>query len=849
MTNNQKKTILIIPKQLQKKKYRFIKTYPYNKETRDQCLKDLKNPKLTDEQRTEIKTLYNTPKVPLEREWQKVENSYRWNEPEFQEYLNLKDAKGNIITTGYGWATGYGNVAVVDSDHPAIKKLMLGQMPKTLTVRTGGGKGHFHFVFECKIKGKITLINDKKGDHYGEVQYQGQQVIGPGSTHPSGNKYTIVRDLPIAKITAKKLITTLKPYLTADDLRLYFHRKGEEIIEDEPPYEIVSIKPLLKRIKGLTQHGDEYVGSHPTHGSTTGHNFNINIKKNKWHCFRHHVGGGPIALVAVLEKIIKCEECGKGSEAFTEEKILKAKKIAKKKYGLKIEDKEPKKVAAAPPKKKRKRVTYISSLALPDDIYLEEILQDGKPVFVVYNKKADTWTIEKKVKVDKITYKPIPVTKNLLKSLIIPDGIEEYGTLTDLRKEMHNFALDEYDPVDSKPMYLLIIDLLLTSWISPDWQENMAEKFIPVINARGGSETGKKRFLTVTRWLTYHSRYILKTDRIPSIYRCLMPWNATLIMDEADLKDSKLDNELVQFINSRCDGVGLPRYNTKTQKIDDIYSFGLTIMATRTTFSDDGITSRCVVMPTTATDNPKDYDLIPSKEWLERGKVLQRKLILFKLRHIDGKMPIQLLIEGISSFRVRESLLILQGLKDEDPTLMKHIVELAKQMQEQAIIERSASPDGMVLNVVYNFLKDPATKLEKWKGSYIPICTIEKKPKKEKKKNDKKKEDENDEIIEDDEPIRIALTLKQISNTLNKEIWNEAISKIWRTSFHQGVISQKMIDKKRFLGTIQILHLEKLHKIFPKYVPDYNLPVCMEIEMGEQENLDLGDLDYGDFDE
>ncbi|GAH34117.1 unnamed protein product, partial [marine sediment metagenome] len=222
--------------------------------------------------------------------------------------------------------------------------------------------------------------------------------------------------------------------------------------------------------------------------------------------------------------------------------------------------------------KKKKRVTFVSSLALPDDIYLEEILQDGKPAFVVYDKKTDTWTIEPKIKVGKMTYKPIPVTKNLLKSLILPDGIEEYGTLTDLRKEMHDFALDEYDPVDSELLYLLIIDMLLTSWISPDWQENMAEKFIPIINPRGGSETGKKRFLTVTRWLTYHSRYILKTDRIPSVYRCLMPWNATLIMDEADLKDSKLDSEMTQFLNSRCDGVGIPRYDTHTRKIDDLYS-------------------------------------------------------------------------------------------------------------------------------------------------------------------------------------------------------------------------------------------------------------------------------------
>lgn len=833
MAEDQKKT-LSIPTCLQKKNHRFIKTYPYNEETRDQCLKKLKNQKITEEEKKKILARYNKPKRPMESDWQKT-NNYRWNEPEFQKYLKT--------ATGYGVTTGNGNIAVVDSDHPAIKKLIKDHLPETFTTKTGGGKGHFHFYFECKLKDKIVLKSDEKGDHYGEIQWQGQQVIGPGAIHPSGKTYTIVRDLPIAKITAKKLITALKPYLTAKDLKTYFKHKDEEIIEDESPYETINIKPLLKRITGLTRQGDEYTGSHPIHGSTTGRNFSINVEKNTFYCFRCNSGGGAIALVAILEKIITCDDV----KDLTEKKFLKAKKIAKEKYGLKIEDKEPAKkvvAAVAPSKKKKKRVTFVSSLALPDDIYLEEILQDGKPVFVVYDKKTDTWTIEPKIKVDRMTYKPIPVTKNLLKSLILPDGIEEYGTLKELRTEMHDFALDEYDPVDNKRLYILIIDAYLTSWISPDWQKDMPEKFIPVVNPRGGSETGKKRFLTVARWLTYHSRYILKTERIPSIYRCLMPWNATLIMDEADLKDSKLDSEITQFLNSRCDGVGIPRYDTHTRKIDDLYSFGLTVMATRAGFTDDGLNSRCMVMPTTSTDNPGDYSLIPPKEWMERGKVIHRKLLLFRLRHMGGKMPTQLLLPGISSFRVRESLLILQGLKDEDPTIMDNIIDLAKQIQERGIMERAASPDGMVLNVVYNFLRDPATVLEKWRDSYIPVLTMDI----SKKKKDKKK-DNDDEIIEDDAPVRIALTLTQISKTLNKEMWNEAIGKIWRTSFHQGVISQKMIDQRRFLSAIQILELEKLHKIFPKYVPNYNMPVCMEIELGEQQNLDIENLDYDDFDE
>jgi len=464
---------------------------------------------------------------------------------------------------------------------------------------------------------------------------------------------------------------------------------------------------------------------------------------------------------------------------------------------------------------KKDEALYVTSFELPEDKYLEELIIDGRECFVLYNKKDEAWEIIDDYLYGDTLIKPYPIDTDQRDAVILPDGVEEYGTLEELRKEMLEFALEEYDPVDNGDLFELQIIMFLTSWISSDWQKDMAEKFIPMINPRGPSETGKKRFLTIARYLTYHSVYGLKTNRVPTLFRGIAPLKGTLILDEADIADSSVSNELVEFLNSRCDGVPIPRYSTDSKKTEWWHSFGMTILATREGFTDDGMESRNVVMPTATTDNPDDYNLIPPKKWVEKGKKLQRKLLLFKLRHLDGEMPTQLLIPSVSSFRVRESLLIIQGLKDEDPTLFKNISKLAVKLQERIIKERAASPEGLLLNVIYDKINDDNVSLVKEGVGFIIIT--------EKKSGNNNPEESN-------EQYRTVMTLRTIGKTLGDAFSSSKLAKMWR-GLQQDTMSQKKYEGERFRGAILIKNLERLDKIFPKYVPNYKTPCCIESEL------------------
>lgn len=57
----------------------------------------------------------------------------------------------------------------------------------------------------------------------------------------------------------------------------------------------------------------ELAGAHPQHGSSTGDNFNVNIDKGLWHCWRHGTGGDALALIAVCERLLDCEQAPSGA--------------------------------------------------------------------------------------------------------------------------------------------------------------------------------------------------------------------------------------------------------------------------------------------------------------------------------------------------------------------------------------------------------------------------------------------------------------------------------------------------------------------------------------------------------
>jgi hypothetical protein len=315
--------------------------------------------------------------------------SARWDEVDGKNYGTNDATLIGFLSQGhnYGVVCGFVGLAVADiEDIARLEELGISQrISPCPTVKTGRATGlGRHFYLLCPdLKGKIILYDPVLKDsihggplHLGEIQSHGCQVVGPGSVHPSGNRYELIKDLPIPTIRKEDLLKIFEGLIIEDstseeppeEVRETRRRRrsGGPSLGDNIPIDAVAYPAKVKE-----HHGAEIIGSHPSHGSEGGKNFAINTAKNCWHCFRHKTGGGPLEWLAVEAGLIQCQDVKPG--CLDKETFKKVLQIAKDR-GFHMPDREPK-----TEKDNNKPCIQVN------DQYLQDITKETLDAFVAWN--------------------------------------------------------------------------------------------------------------------------------------------------------------------------------------------------------------------------------------------------------------------------------------------------------------------------------------------------------------------------------------------------------------------------------------------------------------------------------
>lgn len=246
----------------------------------------------------------------------------KWNMPGGNNYPYDHPKLAAFLIEGHNWGTcaGFGDLIIFDADEERLSELgIIDALPETFTVRTGGGGLHKYYIcpnFEDKIIMFDRELKDPDGKplHLGEIQTLGFQAVGPGSLHPNGKRYVVEEDRPIAEITWSQIYEPVAgkvDFGTAKAPRKKHFAVKVRDVSRRDPFEDLSIKNVIYPKGNVRKNGPVVQGSHPVHGSQHGYNFKIDSDENTWVCYRCGSGGGPALAIAMMEGLLRCDQCHK----------------------------------------------------------------------------------------------------------------------------------------------------------------------------------------------------------------------------------------------------------------------------------------------------------------------------------------------------------------------------------------------------------------------------------------------------------------------------------------------------------------------------------------------------------
>lgn len=227
--------------------------------------------------------------------------NYSYNDRELIQHINLG---GN-----YGVCGGHGDLFLLDCDQPIISEMIEKHLPKTFKVRD-------HFYFRCKDADNLKLSgvspdDSSKETTYGDFQYFGKQVVGPNCKHKSGAFYSIINDVPIAKVEFTKIKQLFRDYIV--DTKTAKSREFDSSIEtyssqnkigNKPVYgihraidQLLSLKDVMNYFGFDTSKYNTNCMMHDSHTKTS---FCWDNRTNQWFCHGCHKGGNHITLMRLM---------------------------------------------------------------------------------------------------------------------------------------------------------------------------------------------------------------------------------------------------------------------------------------------------------------------------------------------------------------------------------------------------------------------------------------------------------------------------------------------------------------------------------------------------------------------
>jgi len=354
-------------------------------------------------------------------------------------------------------------------------------------------------------------------------------------------------------------------------------------------------------------------------------------------------------------------------------------------------------------KKGKKEKIHFTSLHIKNDSFIAEQVYDKEngARFCCYSPSTGKIEYYNSIAEHGVQIRPWfgeEVEKN---AIYLPTHAEEYGSDEELDTKLADFITTWLDIPEN--VLRFGIWNIKRSWVY--------ERFhtLNYLRALGDSGQGKSRFLDTLGYLHYKPIATSGASTAAPIFRIIDKWRGTLIMDEADFQKSDEAQDIIKIINQ---GYERGRYIMRCDKenknrVNFFDPFCPKILATRNTFQDKAVESRCITQVMTGTLR-KDIKWNLNPDFFEKAMELRNMLLMWRFRHyftINPNYSGELGVKGLEP-RVMQLVNSFVSLFGHNESQLAKFRDFIKSYQDDLVDERRNSFAGTIVEGIYRLKEE-----------------------------------------------------------------------------------------------------------------------------------------------
>lgn len=330
-------------------------------------------------------------------------------------------------------------------------------------------------------------------------------------------------------------------------------------------------------------------------------------------------------------------------------------------------------------------------------------LQNGSSIFELVGEGGNNFLLEydilsgtinhhEEVELMGKVYKPLTDSLSTAGVVLLPTEAVEYGTTEQLGNEVQAFIHRYVQLTEFGEM--IASQYVLLSWIYDNFET------IPYLRFQGDYGSGKSRAEKAIGSICYRPIFAGGSTTPSPIFRVIQLYRGTLVIDEADFPRSDAAAEITKILNcGYSKGTPVLRTEGDREREPRAYNvFSPKILATRKTFDDVALESRCIterMRPKTR----KDIPLHLPDEFYEDALKLRNKLLMFRFRNFDQLVyDPKFEIAGVEP-RINQVMIPILALTQDDKR-RQELIDFVKTYNRKIVDQRADSSPAQILQAI-----------------------------------------------------------------------------------------------------------------------------------------------------